>query len=71
MSLASELMDQWAPVLAGVDLKTGSKGRFEVDLDGEHVFSKALLGRFPAPGEIAKVMRERLGPPPQWRPTHK
>jgi selT/selW/selH-like putative selenoprotein len=69
--LAEELMDGWAPLLEGVELKTGSKGRFEVLIDGQEVFSKARLNRFPAEGEIAKVLGARLGPPPQWRSSHK
>jgi selT/selW/selH-like putative selenoprotein len=64
-------MDRWAPVLEGVELKTGSKGRFEVHLDGEEIFSKARLDRFPAGSEVAKLLAPRLGPPPQWRSSHK
>jgi selT/selW/selH-like putative selenoprotein len=60
-------MDRWAPVLDGVELKTGSKGRFEVAIDGEEIFSKATLSRFPAPGEIATILQPRLGTPAQWR----
>jgi len=64
-------MDHWAPLLDGVELKTGSKGRFEVLIDGQEVFSKARLGRFPADGEVAKALGSRLGAPPQWRSSHK
>ena len=64
-------MDRWAPVLDGVELKTGSKGRFEVLLDGDEVFSKARLSRFPAEGEVAKLLEPKLGSPPQWRSSHK
>jgi selT/selW/selH-like putative selenoprotein len=64
-------MDRWAPLLDGVELKTGSKGRFEVLVDGDEVFSKARLNRFPADGEVAKLLEPKLGPPPQWRPSHK
>jgi len=39
-----------------------SKGRFEVTLDDDLIFSKAALGRHAEPGEIAKIVRERLGP---------
>jgi selT/selW/selH-like putative selenoprotein len=71
VSLAAEIMDSWAPVLDSVEVKMGSKGRFEVALDGEEIFSKAKVSRFPAPGEIVKILQPKLGPPPQWRPTHK
>ena len=63
-------MGRWAPVLEGVDLKTGSKGRFEVVIDGQEVFSKARLGRFPAEGEVTKLLEPKLGVPPQWRSKH-
>ena len=63
-------MDRWAPLLGGVDLKTGSRGVFDVQVDGETIFSKAGLSRFPAEGEIVGLLRPRLGPPPQWRSKH-
>ncbi|MER3452739.1 MAG: hypothetical protein C4344_03440, partial [Acidimicrobiia bacterium] len=45
-----------------VELVPSSKGRFEVTLDGELIFSKAALGRHAEPGEIAAIVRDRLGP---------
>jgi selenoprotein W-related protein len=44
-----------------VELVPGSKGRFEVTLDDELIFSKAGLGRHAEPGEIAGILRSRLG----------
>jgi predicted Rdx family selenoprotein len=64
-------MSRWAPVIDGVELKTGSKGRFEVLVDGHELFSKARLSRFPADGEVAKLLEPTLGPPPRWRADHK
>ena len=40
-----------------------SKGRFEVVLDGELVFSKAALGRHANAGEVARILESKLGPP--------
>jgi len=37
----------------------GSGGVFEVKVDGGLVFSKAALGRFPNPGEVAATVRGR------------
>jgi predicted Rdx family selenoprotein len=37
------------------------QGRFEVTLDDELLFSKADLGRHAEPGEIAALVRERIG----------
>lgn len=38
------------------------KGRFEVTLDGEVIFSKAELGRHAEPGEVVGLARARMGP---------
>jgi selT/selW/selH-like putative selenoprotein len=37
----------------------GSGGVFEVTVDGDPVFSKAALGRFPDAGEVATAIRGR------------
>ena len=39
-----------------------AKGRFEVTLDAELIFSKAALGRHAEPGEVVRLVRERIGP---------
>jgi selenoprotein W-related protein len=49
-------------VIADVALLPSSKGRFEVSLDGELIFSKAKLGRHAKAGEIARLVQERIGP---------
>ena len=67
MSLAGELLDGWAPVMRGVELQGGSKGRFEVTLDGELIFSKAAAGRHAKPGEIKAEVARRIGEPLAWR----
>ena len=40
-----------------------SKGRFEVVLDGELIFSKAALGRHAESGEVKVLVGARIGPP--------
>lgn len=67
MSLAADLLSRWAPVVVSADLVSGERGRFEVSLDGELVFSKAAQGRFPAQGEVASLVEKKLGPPLEWR----
>ncbi len=44
------------------DLVPGSRGVFELTIDDELVFSKKALGRHAEPGEVAALVRERLGP---------
>ena len=67
MSLAAEILDGWAPVMRGVELKGGSKGRFEVTLDDELIFSKSSLGRHAQPGEVRGEVERRIGKPLAWR----
>jgi selenoprotein W-related protein len=49
-------------VIADITMLPSSKGRFEVTLDGDLIFSKAALGRHARAGEIAGLVRARLGP---------
>jgi selenoprotein W-related protein len=62
VGLTDELLGGWAPMIERIDLVPSSKGRFEVTLDDELIFSKAGLGRHAEPGEIARIVRERVGP---------
>jgi predicted Rdx family selenoprotein len=50
-----------------VSLRTGSKGVFDVSLDGSLIFSKSKLRRFPDKGEIVRLAEPVLGPPMVWR----
>jgi selenoprotein W-related protein len=49
-------------VIQDIALVPSSKGRFEVTLDGELIFSKAALGRHAEAGEVATLVRDRIGP---------
>ncbi len=55
------MLTGWAPIIKTIELIPSSKGRFEVIVDGELVFSKAALGRHAQPGEVAGIVRERIG----------
>ena len=44
---------------AAVELIKGKDGVFEVTVDGDLVFSKRALGRFPDDGEVVKAIRGR------------
>jgi selenoprotein W-related protein len=57
------LLSKWAPIIKNIELLPSSKGRFEVTLDDELIFSKATLGRHADPGEIAGLVQIRIGPP--------
>jgi selT/selW/selH-like putative selenoprotein len=53
--------------MVDVSLRSADKGRFEVTLDDQLIFSKAKLHRFPNRGEILKLAQPTLGPPIDWR----
>jgi selenoprotein W-related protein len=61
VGLADELLRGWAPIIQVVELLPSSKGRFEVTLDGQLIFSKANLGRHAQPGEISLIVRQQIG----------
>ena len=62
VGLADEILTAWAPIIERLDLQPSAKGRFEVTLDDELVFSKAELGRHAEPGEVVALLEKRLGP---------
>jgi selenoprotein W-related protein len=41
---------------------TGSKGIFDVEVDGEMLYSKHATGRHAEPGEVLGLFRERIAP---------
>ena len=55
-------MQGWAPIIGALELVPADKGRFEVTIDDEVIFSKAELGRHAEPGEVVALARERMGP---------
>ena len=61
--LVEELLDGWAPVLREVVVVPASGGRFEVTLDDALIYSKLETGRHARPGEIADLVRARIGDP--------
>jgi predicted Rdx family selenoprotein len=40
---------------------TGVGGIFDVHVDGELVFEKSMLGRYPQPDDVVPLLREKLG----------
>ena len=39
----------------------GADGIFDVHLDGDLVFTKSMLGRYPEPDDVLPLIRTRLG----------
>ena len=40
---------------------TGTGGIFDVHLDGELVFEKSMLGRYPEPDDVVALFRDKFG----------
>jgi selenoprotein W-related protein len=62
VGLAAEMSKGWAPIIERIDLLPSSKGRFEVIVDGELIYSKVSTGRHAEPGEVAGLFRAKVGP---------
>lgn len=43
-----------------LEIVPGVGGIFDVHLDGELVFTKSMLGRYPEPDDVLPLVRERL-----------
>jgi selenoprotein W-related protein len=59
--LAARLLEEWEAEIGVVEVVTGANGIFDVHLDGELVFEKSMLGRYPEPDDVVPLFRERLG----------
>jgi selT/selW/selH-like putative selenoprotein len=52
--LATELKESFE---VEAELLSGERGDFEVVVNGENVFSKRIMSRFPEPGELTQLIR--------------
>jgi len=58
----TDLLDNYQHVIEDLRLITGSKGVFDVRVDGELLYSKAETGRHAEPGEILGLFADLVGP---------
>jgi predicted Rdx family selenoprotein len=59
VSAASDLLSSYQHVIGSLTLVTGTKGVFDVEVDGDMLYSKHATGRHAAPGEVLELFRER------------
>ena len=62
MRTVADLLHDYQHVIADLTLVTGSKGVFDVTVDGDLIYSKHAVGRHAEPGEVLRLFRERIGP---------
>ena len=58
--LAVRLLEEWEGRLGSLEVVPGTGGIFDVHLDGELVFTKSMLGRYPDPDDVLPLLRERM-----------
>ena len=58
----ARLLTGWGAALESVDVVAGTGGVFDIRVDGELVFYKKMLGRYPDPDDVLPLIRERIGP---------
>ena len=60
MRAADDLLSSYQHVIDELTLVTGSKGIFDVVVDGELLYSKHATGRHAEPGEVLELFRDRF-----------
>jgi len=59
VSTASDLLENYQHVVKSLTFTTGSKGIFDVTVDGELLYSKAVTGRHAESGEVLQLFTEK------------
>ncbi len=62
MRAAEDLLHDYQHVIDELTFVTGSGGIFDVEVDGEMLYSKKQTGRHAEPGEVLSLFRERIVP---------
>jgi predicted Rdx family selenoprotein len=60
VSAASDLLSSYQHVIESLTLVTGAKGIFDVQVDGEMLYSKHATGRHAEAGEVLELFRDRF-----------
>jgi len=47
--------------VSALEVVTGDGGIFDVHVDGDLVFTKSMLGRYPQPDDVVPLLRAKLG----------
>jgi predicted Rdx family selenoprotein len=66
VSATSDLLSNYQHVIGSLTVTTGSKGVFDVKVDGELIYSKAEAGRHAEPGEVLELFTALVGDTPRY-----
>ena len=58
----NDLLSNYQHVIESLTLVTGVKGVFDVEVDGELLYSKHATGRHAEPGEVLDLFSRRFAP---------
>jgi selenoprotein W-related protein len=61
IGLVASVLEEWEDVVGTVEVVPGVGGIFDVHVDGERLFTKSMLGRYPEPDEVTPLLRPVLG----------
>ncbi len=62
MRAVEDILSSYQHVIDDLRIVTGSKGVFDVKVDGQLIYSKALTGRHAESGEVLAAFAEHVGP---------
>jgi selenoprotein W-related protein len=60
VGLAAQVLEEFEEIVDAVEVVTGVGGVFDVHVDGELVFEKKMLGRYPDPEDVMPLLRPLL-----------
>jgi selT/selW/selH-like putative selenoprotein len=61
VSAATDILSRYQHIVRSLTFTTGSKGVFDVTVDGALIYSKAETGRHAEPGEVLDLFVEKYG----------
>ncbi len=60
--MVAPILEGWGAIVQSVEIVAGTGGIFDIHVDGELIFRKAMIGRYPEPADVLPLLRERIGP---------
>jgi selenoprotein W-related protein len=61
VSAADDILSRYQHIVRSLTLTTGSKGVFDVTVDGNMIYSKSETGRHAEPGEVLDLFVDKYG----------
>lgn len=61
VGLAARILERWERRIGELEVVPGTGGIFDVYVDGERVFTKKMIGRYPQPDDVLPLLEPLLG----------